>query len=144
MNNGVELPNVPGDPASVFYALGADINKFKAMAVLGPQARLPFEPTRHEITQSIFNRMKTLGYTQIIGCGALLYNDVFPESRRHITKYCLMVVPETGALSTCAYWNCADEECEADSKAYNKALEAAYEKAGKPPPPGMLVPTQFP
>ena len=62
------------------------------------------------------------------GCwGAIRYYDIFPGSKRHITKFCYLIrafADQDGNLKPesymCLHWNCADDECEDDKKEYLK------------------------
>lgn len=141
-NNNIVLPNTPGDPASVFYELGFH-DDGQGLVVLGPQAVLPFSPSKQILSQSMIDRMKNLGYTKFIGSGAIVYSDIFPHSKRHITKYCYTATTE-GVDGVCGHWNCADDECKADAEAYNKAVTAAFEKVGRSANPGFLARVDFP
>jgi hypothetical protein len=58
--------------------------------------------------------------------GAIHYNDRFSKKVR-LTKYCFVIgfeITAPGELqpatSPCPHWNCADEECEADSAAFDR------------------------
>jgi hypothetical protein len=142
LETGLLGPNVPHDPAGVFYS--APKLDIRPLAVIGPQATLSAAPIKSGITQDRLDRMKELGYTRVTASGAILYNDVFPDSKRHITKYCYLIDPDTDFLDLCGYWNCADDDCKVDAEAYNKALDTAFRRAGKPTNPRELVPTDFP
>ncbi|MBV1700019.1 MAG: hypothetical protein KGQ47_16920, partial [Hyphomicrobiales bacterium] len=56
--------------------------------------------------------------------GFATYDDVFPKTPQHITKYCYRIfpIPETGdqkpQIGVCAHWNCTDKECDADKETY--------------------------
>ncbi|MGF6440112.1 hypothetical protein [Paraburkholderia youngii] len=62
--------------------------------------------------------------------GVILYNDTFGHP--HKTKYCYRVLPAQQihepnpalVVNRCTHWNCADELCEADKKAYDDQLAA--------------------
>jgi hypothetical protein len=55
--------------------------------------------------------------------GIAVYDDIFQQAA-HVTKYCYEVIglvgaDETPSIAACSHWNCADEECERDKKAYD-------------------------
>ncbi|MFI4948616.1 MAG: hypothetical protein ACHQC9_07435 [Alphaproteobacteria bacterium] len=61
--------------------------------------------------------------------GEIKYHDIFPNSPEHISKFCYNIGAgirgNTEPLpGRCAHWNCADAECEADHKRYEKEIEA--------------------
>ncbi len=63
--------------------------------------------------------------------GIAYYDDVFSGSKKHITKFCFVVIPVAEPDGTakierglCQYWNCADDECDADKAAYDTALKS--------------------
>jgi hypothetical protein len=59
--------------------------------------------------------------------GEIVYNDVFPRTPIHVTKYCFDFegiqagdANHAGGflVGYCRHWNCADDECEADKTRY--------------------------
>jgi hypothetical protein len=63
--------------------------------------------------------------------GIFYYNDVFPHTDQHVTKFCYQLganMSEKGEIvssfSFCAHWNCADEECDEDKRAWNAEVAA--------------------
>ncbi len=77
--------------------------------------------------------------------GALSYNDVFPDTPNHITKFCYLITPRFTSkheiipvVERCDHWNCADEECDAEQYEYMRefakdAKERAIFNHGSPP-----------
>ena len=68
--------------------------------------------------------------------GSIHYTDIF--SKVHVSKYCFQIDGATyGATgienlqNVCSHWNCSDEYCDADKKAYDEEFDAAYAKAGQ-------------
>ena len=68
--------------------------------------------------------------------GSIHYTDIF--SKVHVSKYCFRIDGATyGATgienlqNVCSHWNCSDEYCDADKKAYDEEFDAAYAKAGQ-------------
>jgi hypothetical protein len=62
-------------------------------------------------------RLKNEGHRWFIS-GVIYYNDVFPNSDRHVTKYCYYVdmwpynSPDSHPVfEPCEKWNCTDSEC---------------------------------
>jgi hypothetical protein len=57
--------------------------------------------------------------------GTVHYDDTFPKTPSHKTKYCFVVsgIPSVGEqkphFGLCTHWNCTDDECDADKNAYN-------------------------
>jgi hypothetical protein len=72
--------------------------------------------------------------------GAIRYHDHFSSTETHVTKFCFWIwattsdaAPEIPAdnlvyAMSCPYWNCSDEDCESDRKAYEEK-----QKIGKTP-----------
>lgn len=61
--------------------------------------------------------------------GIIRYNDVFPKTREHVTKYCFVSKGYLGIdkkpfFNNCRHFNCADDECQTDRKAYDSELAA--------------------
>jgi hypothetical protein len=56
--------------------------------------------------------------------GIASYNDIFPETSRHETKFCFVVsgIPTVGqqkpSVGLCSHWNCTDDECKDDKKTH--------------------------
>lgn len=141
-HNGVELPGVPQDPAGLFYSLG--FTDRREIGVIGPQSDMPF-PLTGQVSQSGFERMRAVGgYSEIVASGAFIYEDVFPGTKTHVTKYCVAFNPVTETQEPCGNWNCADEQCQEDARAYNKAVAISYRKAGKPLVQSDLAKVDFP
>lgn len=89
--------------------------------------------------------------------GLIYYNDIFPETAKHVTKFCYQIganLSDKGEIVSsfgfCAHWNCADDECADDRQAWQ--ADVARGKIKKPfeIPPGAtpftvdipMVPTQ--
>jgi len=126
--NGLKLPNIPHDPAQWFYS---GFDKSLSYAIVGPQSTLP--DAIITVPKSHLKSPANSRFTKAAIFGAVVYNDIFPKSERHITKFCFMVDVATGRVDVCRYWNCADRECERDTNAYNSMLDERFQKAGKTP-----------
>jgi hypothetical protein len=55
--------------------------------------------------------------------GLIYYNDIFPSTKEHVTKFCYQIganLSETNQIASsfgfCNHWNCADDECDDDRK----------------------------
>jgi hypothetical protein len=66
--------------------------------------------------------------------GSIHYNDIFHKA--HVSKYCFRIdgsmYGATGSenlQTVCRHWNCSDEYCDADKKAYDEEFAAAYADA---------------
>ena len=72
--------------------------------------------------------------------GEIRYNDVFPDTLLHVTKFCFKIAlistppDRVGAIDLCSHWNCADEECHADKARYDKELSELVEDIKSKPP----------
>jgi hypothetical protein len=69
--------------------------------------------------------------------GLIYYDDIFPNSKHHITKFCYQIGANLSDKKEivcnygfCAHWNCADDECEDDKKAWD--ADVASGKIQKP------------
>jgi hypothetical protein len=81
--------------------------------------------------------------------GIVYYYDVFPGSPRHKTKFCFSIsLTRTGpntdtdtkiVTSACAHWNCADDECDEDSKQYETDVRSAFQQKKMAIPPEILT-----
>jgi hypothetical protein len=67
--------------------------------------------------------------------GAVRYSDAYNRPGTHITKFCFNVA--SGMLSAkitipivsrCPYWNCSDDDCNADKAAYEKEIAGLSEE----------------
>jgi hypothetical protein len=74
--------------------------------------------------------------------GMITYNDIFPGTRLHITKFCYQLGANTSedkkivpSYGFCDHWNCADDECDEDRKNYEREIAEGKRPARKPPPP---------
>ena len=94
-------------------------------AILGPQTAMPLSGTgvREKSMQEIVK-----GFPIFLS-GIIYYNDVFPESILHVTKFCYQLTAGysdkkeiTPGYSFCTHWNCADDECKTDREAYNAEI----------------------
>lgn len=102
-------------------------------APLGPHASIPLGGIG--VTDDFIKAIQK-GYAWYI-YGVIRYNDVFPRSVSHVTKYCYQIRVDLSAggdavpaYALCNHWNCADDECKADSAAYE-----AEQRSAKLPPP---------
>jgi hypothetical protein len=63
--------------------------------------------------------------------GVIYYNDTFPKTKQHITKFCYQTganLSDKGEIVSsfgfCDHWNCADDECADDRKAWDTDVAA--------------------
>ena len=111
-------------------------------ALLGPKQPLPVTTgmgvacLNERTTGSLF------ATERIYARGVIHYRDIYSETDNHITKYCFWIQSEQKGkgfvphVVLCKHWNCADEECEKDAKAYAAAVADAFAKTNqtlKPP-----------
>ena len=63
--------------------------------------------------------------------GIIYYNDIFQRSQLHVTKFCYQMTAFhsdkneiVSGYDFCKHWNCADDECGDDKKAWNDEVTA--------------------
>lgn len=73
--------------------------------------------------------------------GIIWYDDIFPKSERHKSKFCFVVQPvkigdqrTTTNFSLCRYWNCTDDECDQHKKDYDAEGAAMKKRREKSAP----------
>jgi hypothetical protein len=79
------------------------------------------------IPMSAFRQTVVQGRMPYFIFGAAHYWDRFTDSKEHITKFCfaiavLMSDESVPSYEPCVYWNCADDDCEADDQEYKQEL----------------------
>jgi hypothetical protein len=113
-----------GGPTEDFNKLGLDGIEKDATGpawrygILGPKARINLtqDATRLELPEGWFPEMAA-NRKNVVWQGVFQYDDIFPDTEGHITKFCYVVrVPAVGEkipfLQQCyGRKNCADEEC---------------------------------
>jgi hypothetical protein len=118
-------------------------------ALLGPQSVLPLGGVG--VTEGSIQRIKD--GSRIFEEGIVYYNDIFPGSDLHTTKFCFQLtasISDKNEIQTsygqCAHWNCADEECKTDREEYDKQVASGEIKppAWTPPPGAMKFETPIP
>jgi len=125
-------PPEPIDPDDLLKRPGF---KDKApAAILGPQTAIPL--TGIGITEKSVRAIQN-GFPLFVW-GIVYYNDIFPKSQLHVTKFCYQVgvsisdKKEIGFIyAFCKHWNCADDECKTDRETYNAEIANS---APKPSP----------
>ena len=133
-------PPPPSDPEEI--SKGAGISVF-----LGPQAAIALgglgitEPSIRAIIDGF----------PLYMWGVIYYDDIFPESKRHITKFCYQIAASKSVnndiipnFSFCDHWNCADDECKDDRKAYDAEMAGAAIQPKKSIWPNPILPTPMP
>lgn len=136
---GINLPDTPGDPAVVFRSakrLGGPVT------IIAPHTPLIFGQPPQHVSNEMFERLKKTGIIKgdTYVYGAIRYNDIFPSTPLHITKYCYIISWDYSRYTSCRHWDCADEECDADASLYNQELQTAFAAAGKSVPKSLLIP----
>lgn len=133
----VELPPIPTDPAAIFYVIS---DKDHPIAIIGPQSVLEPPLDGAAISRKLFEKAKLIWTNPVmVVSGALMYNDALSSEQNHITKYCYIINGDMKSYSVCGNWNCADDECLRDAKAYNHMLRAKFDAASKPVPHQLLA-----
>jgi hypothetical protein len=108
-------------------------------AILGPQSAIALGGIG--ITEASIQAIAK-GFNLFI-FGVISYNDIFPHTKKHITKFCYQaganLSEKSEIVSTfgfCAHWNCADDECDDDRKAWDADVAAGkIQKPFEPPKP---------
>jgi hypothetical protein len=139
---GVKFPEGPNDP-EVSWRITKDGGTYMH-ALIGPHAKFPI--SSFGIPLSTTGNMADVdgllaGKWRAYTFGAIHYRDIFPGSPDHVTKYCYGLSAEKQKDSTakltfylCSHWNCADDECKADRKAYEAEITKAFKDTGKQVP----------
>jgi hypothetical protein len=116
-------PVVPGDPQH-FYAIGSGKT---IHSILGPHAKREFGGAG--VTENFIEASASSGTLRWYVFGVIHYEDIFPQTQPHITKYCYQIEGTksvTGEIrpvpSFCEHWNCADDECDRDRREYEEEL----------------------
>jgi hypothetical protein len=119
-----------------------DFKDKASAAILGPQTAIPL--TGIGITEKSVRAIQK-GFPLFVW-GIVYYNDIFPKSQLHVTKFCYQVGASISdkkeivlSYDFCKHWNCADDECKTDRETYdaeiaNSAL-APQQAAPVPPQP---------
>lgn len=122
---------MPTDPENDFRGRLASTS-----AVLGPHDEIILGGV--EIADTFLEYMMMHNIHSFI-YGIISYNDIFPNSQRHTTKYCYEIgtaITQKGTIQPsaifCAHWNCADEQCKEDRAAYDE--EIAKSPSSEVPP----------
>jgi hypothetical protein len=107
------------DPADIFNS--PTTKDKEAAAILGPQSGIALGGIG--ITEASIQAVLK-GYKMFV-FGIIYYNDIFPRTKSHITKFCYQVGANlsdkneiVSSFSFCDHWNCADDECKDDRKAW--------------------------
>jgi hypothetical protein len=67
--------------------------------------------------------------------GSVHYRDVFSDTPEHVTKFCFVLHARRSSATSdiefynagfCAFWNCSDEECEADKADFDKQIKERF------------------
>ena len=92
---------------------------------LGPKMSIP-DPTSGRLNIATLKRMDEENKRRVFA-GTIYYNDIFPGSPRHITKFCYLIRATTNSEGNpapewypCRHWNCMDDECKEDKKRYEE------------------------
>ncbi|WP_316216260.1 hypothetical protein [Bradyrhizobium sp. SZCCHNR3003] len=133
----------PADPDAFFAAkprrpLGA-VNLQINRANIGPKEfTKPILTTDNDrfVSYDLFKAALNKGISPFF-YGEIRYNDIFPGTKKHVTKYCYGLFgirgdnPPVGSpvFARCSHWNCTDEECVDDRKRF----EAEIAEAAKSP-----------
>jgi hypothetical protein len=119
------------DPVDVFS--DPTSKKIESAAILGPQSAIALGGIG--ITEASIQAV-IKGFNLFI-FGLVYYNDTFPNTKRHITKFCYQAGASlsdkseiVSSFGFCDHWNCADDECDDDRKAWD--VEVAAGKIQKP------------
>jgi hypothetical protein len=113
-------PLPPTDPDNFFQ------DRSTGHAVLGPHSIIPIGGVGIPVPaiESLGIAQRTTGGEWFV-FGAIHYNDIFPYTREHVTKYCFVINANNFVLGEiqpayglCKHWNCVDDECVRDKEDY--------------------------
>jgi hypothetical protein len=129
----INMPPAPGRKIPSYAPADPDIAYMQKRKELPAFSRIPlgahattvaggYGPTHAFLDKMAANRAD--GYIS----GIIWYNDLFPKSARHKSKFCFVIQPTkvadhpvTTNFGLCHYWNCADDECEKHKEDYDAA-----------------------
>jgi hypothetical protein len=136
MRHGIELPAEPSDPDELFGRGGNPVR-----TLIGPNTSAKITNTTNPKLDIPNGNMGWIagGHSACYVLGSIRYFDRFQKTKEHITKYCFRITAkgDGGADTTtisydpCQFWNCLDEECEADKEAYAEEAQRMAREALK-------------
>lgn len=130
----------PSDPDRVFRRFSP-----WTRSVLGPKQELPDPPGNDTVCLTEQSGGNPFAPWRYYASGVIHYNDTFPGTQEHITKYCFWIQARADGDAfkatpvLCSHWNCADDECEADERNYKEDVQRAFGNVGKPVPSDFYV-----
>jgi hypothetical protein len=142
----VKFPEGPTDPDNVFNR-----PRFRHLphAVLGPHATMTIALGGSGIGIDILRKNIDEGW-RFYEYGVIHYNDIFPGSDPHVTKYCFEIGTIRDAMGEieptsglCPHWNCADDECRTDRNAWVIEMTDSFARAGEQVPEELLSGPKF-
>jgi hypothetical protein len=139
MRHGIELPAEPNDPDELFVRGGNPVR-----TLIGPNTSAKIANTTNQKLAIPNGNMGWIagGHSAGYVLGSIHYFDRFEKTKEHITEYCFRIAAngDGGADTTtvnydpCQFWNCLDEECEADKEAYAEEAQRVASEAEKAAP----------
>ncbi len=130
----------PSDPERVFRQFAP-----WTRVVLGPKQELPDVPGNDTVCLSEETGGSPLAPWRYYASGVIHYNDTFPGTEEHVTKYCFWIQARADGDAfkpvpvLCEHWNCADNECEVDEGSYKEDVQRAFKRVGSPVPDDFYV-----
>ena len=128
------------DPVDILS--GLTFRNSHLSAILGPQSVIPVGGIG--VTENSIHALLK-GFKMYV-FGLVYYYDIFPNTKRHVTKFCYQIGANLSDKSElissfgfCAHWNCADEECVDDRKAWETDVAAGKIQKPFEPPPGAKL-----
>ena len=112
--------------------------------VLGPHAKTDIRSVQLSVDDL---KKISLGTWRMSIAGSLRYEDIFDETKVHITKFCYSIrslqLPNGDLRPTydfCPYWNCTDDDCKADRTEYRAAVTKVFQRFDKQVPADFYKP----
>lgn len=115
----------PSDPGPIFNDPPGDVSIFRS--IIGPKTTtniLGLSGLPATTIEKLAN-----GRSNWYLYGVFHYQDWFNDRSHYATKFCFAAIPFIEgdkvrvSYEPCIYWNCADDECETDSREYQRELK---------------------
>jgi hypothetical protein len=136
---GVNYAQSPDDPEKLFSSQFAKDFAISSTKVFG--SRIPIQVAQANIPEwALLGETKSADGISFFPHGYFLYGAIrymdWLRPKPHLVKFCFVIQAEgmivgaatetraTGRSTECHHWNCADEECKADKRSYDREMVA--------------------